>query len=243
MFGFCLHAYDERMEWILSQITFNYNQKRKGEKNMHVAFPLVHFDTADSPIVPGSVFTDSDVEKLVECQDLLGSVLWLEAIQLFLPFLCRDLSFLSERILCLGEGTGAVGCGLHAAKIGTEIFVSDLPQLLPLLEVNARLNIGVRPVAIDWTRPLDVSFARSFNVVVGCEVLYGNRSVWESLLSTIQSALKPSGVVYICVTLRNARLDLEDFIASYLNRLCASIEEIPLSDSVSVIKAVVLSCD
>ena len=240
MFGFYLHAYDEKMEWIQSQITFSFTEKRKGEKNTDVAFPLVHFDTAVSPIVPGSVFTaGSDVKKLVECQDLLGSVLWLEAIQLFLPFLCRDLSYMSERILCLGEGTGAVGCGLHAAKIGSEIFLSDLPQLLPLLEVNARLNVGVRPVAIDWTRPLDPALVGSFNVVVGCEVLYGNRSVWESLLSIIQSALKPSGVVYICVTLRNARLDLEDFITSYLTRLCASIEEISLSDSVSVIKAVV----
>lgn len=220
------------MEWIRSEIHFNHHGKNERRTSK---FPLVHFDSVESPIVPGTVL---ELSQLDTCKNLLGCVLWLDAVNLFLPLLCNEIPR-RGRILCLGEGTGAVGCGLAAAGLGhSEIYISDLPVLLPLLKLNASLNENVHAVPLDWTSGLDPHLVGSCDVVVACEVLYGNRSVWGHLLETIKNALSPKSPVYICVTLRNARNDLQDFMKLLLHSSeFENIVEIPLSESVSVISA------
>lgn len=237
------------MEWIKSKIVFKYlNDSQRTE----VSFNLVHFDAVESPIVPGSIF-NGDCSELEQCssQSMLGSVLWLEAIELFLPFLCEDIQsqgLVFNKVLCLGEGTGAVGCGLAAAnRICSEIIISDLPNLLPLLKINASLSTSntVRAISVDWTCPLHPDLRSACDAVIACEVLYGNRSVWEALLDTINTSLgkknhhEKKSAVYICVTLRNARNDVDDFKKLYLSRISEVIDEIPLSPSVSVIRALI----
>ena len=228
--SFCvLKSLPGDMEWIRSEIHFNHG------KNVCTTFPLVHFDSAESPIVPGNLI---EFPELDSCKDLLGCVLWLDAVNLFLPLLCNNLPR-RDRILCLGEGTGAVGCGLAAAGLGhSEIYISDLPVLLPLLKLNASLNEKVHAIALDWTSCLESHLVGTFDAVVACEVLYGNRSVWGDLLKTIKNALSPKSPVYICVTLRNARNDLQDFMTLLLQSSeFINVVEIPLSESVSVIRA------
>lgn len=197
---------------------------------------IVHFDCVESPICPGTVFEDVS-GKLRKCEDLLGSVLWQDAVRLFLPFLEQELLPVST-VLCLGEGTGAVGCALSTLNLFQNIYITDLPDLLPLLEVNARLaGPSVTARSLDWTQPLPAVLRKTCDVVIGCEVLYGNRFVWQSLLETIHNASKPNSILYLCITLRNARHDLEDIKNKYLCQVFRKIDEISLSDQVSVLRA------
>lgn len=233
------------MDWIKSEIEFSDSSLGS------LKFTLVHFDSIEAPIVPSRPAEDLDRTSLERAQDLLGSVLWLDAVSLFLPFLCHDIrksnprhSVRGKKALLLGEGTGACGSGLAATQFFDLIITSDLPDLLPLLRLNAELSnvqsgkkiIEARPV--DWINPSHVAdLHAACDYVIGCEVLYGNRFVWSGLLKTITSTIRrETGIVYICVTQRNKRHDLDDF-SSELRKYFESVEEFILSDNVSVIKA------
>jgi hypothetical protein len=226
------------MDWVQSRIRF--------EAREPYSFDLVHFDCVDSPIVAGAVYNGSN-NALAKCEEFLGSVLWLDAVSLFIPYVVNDLKAYRKTFtnaLCLGEGTGAVGCGLATVdKLFKQIHITDLPALLPLLELNASLASPTRVTALslDWMDDLPEKLRDSCDVVIGCEVLYGNRFVWDNLLAKIHDAVdKRIGLVYVCVTLRNERHDLDDFKNLYLRRIFAELSEIPLSDTVSVLKASVL---
>jgi hypothetical protein len=220
------------MDWIRSELV-PFSDPSK-------TVSLVHFDCVESPITPGTVFTDYEEGSLDKCQDLLGSVLWLDAAGLFLRFLETHLHGDSTKsVHCLGEGTGAVGCALK--NFGFEkVYISDLPDLLPLMKINSKLaGPSVEAIALDWTGPLPQQLYQACDIVIGCEVLYGNRFVWEGLIETIINSLKPKSdsVVYLCVTLRNERHDLEDFQNDYLKPFFRDIHEFPLSETVSVLRA------
>lgn len=200
-------------------------------------FELVHFDSVESPILPGVVWEveDSSLEK---AQDQLGSVLWLDAVSLFLKYLRSEIKDgLRSTAVCLGEGTGAVGCGI--APLFSSTIISDLPALVPLLELNAKLNSNskhsIEARAIDWANSSEILLP--CDVIIGCEVLYGNRDVWPHLLATIVRLSHAHSTVYLCVTLRNARKDIDDFRANFLSSHFDSIVETQLSPAVSVLKA------
>jgi hypothetical protein len=218
------------MDWIESTIKFD--SKR--------SFRLIHFDCVECPIVPGSVIEGSR-DELSKCEDLLGSVLWLDAVSLLLPYLSGELLAgpSVSTALCLGEGTGAVGCGINTLRVCRNILITDLPDLLPILRRNAALaGDSVTALSLDWTCRVPAHLVGRCDLIIGCEVLYGNRFVWEGLLNTIRTSMNPNRcTVYICVTLRNKRHDLEDFRDNFLSQLFGKISEISLSDSVSVLKA------
>jgi len=225
------------MEWIQSTLRFKSGDKR-------YKFELVHFDNPEFPVVCGDQYNGIFLDKLEKAETELGSVLWLDAINLFLPFVCFDISKLSSNLslICLGEGTGACGIGMSATKFFTRTVITDLEPLVPLLELNASLNESCEAYALDWVhRSSFISKEENlhnFDVVVGCEVLYGNRFAWPDLLGTILDSCRDSNsVVYLCVTLRNARHDLEDFWNKFLSNHFTNISEISLSETVSVIRA------
>jgi hypothetical protein len=210
------------MDWLRSELSFRNGKKR-----------------VEYPAVSGEVYENAPV-SLEMCSDFLGAVLWMDAVGLFLPFLATDLKGVSQgTCLCLGEGTGAVGCALAGCDFFDSIFITDLPQLLPLLEVNASLvpSKRVAPHSLDWTQPLPSHLAKTCDVIIGCEVLYGNRSVWPGLLDTIRSAATRESVVYLCVTLRNKRHDVDDFRSEFLSKIFADISEHTLSENVVVLRA------
>jgi hypothetical protein len=76
------------------------------------------------------------------------------------------------------------------------------------------------------------------SVIIGCEVLYGNRSVWPHLWECIRSSCAPeNSLLYLCVTLRNARLDVDDFTSQYLMPNFSSVTECALSPLVVAVRA------
>jgi len=236
------------MDWIKSVIRFKYTN---GGTMKTCKFDLVHFDNIEYPIVKGEVWDNDGGHvctgrrlQLEPAESLLGSVLWLDAINLFLPYVCTDISTLGDdklSCICLGEGTGACGVGLAATELFSRVVISDLPPLVPLLDLNAQINdpLKIEAQELDWTEdPSAANFENAkFNIIIGCEVLYGNRFVWDDLISVITRRVTHNTVVYICVTLRNARHDLEDFWKKYLSKFFHEIIEIPLSDTVSVLRA------
>jgi hypothetical protein len=83
-----------------------------------------------------------------------------------------------------------------------------------------------------------IALTKLLSVVIGCEVLYGNRSVWPHLWQCIRSCCSPDNcTVYLCVTLRNARLDVDDFTSQYLNPHFSSVTECALSAVVVAVRA------
>jgi hypothetical protein len=225
------------MDWIKSVVRFKFKSSRGVEKACR--FSLIHFDNIDYPIIAGDKWEDS---RLEEAESLLGSVLWLDAVELFLPFVSSDIAkTFNNKILtsiCLGEGTGACGIGLGVTEMFSKVVITDLPTLVPLLELNAQLTGQEIVVAqeLDWTKD-EYSTQEFFDVIVGCEVLYGNRFVWDYLMKVILCRCHSNTVVYICVTLRNARKDLEDFRDLFLEKYFSNISEIQLSDNVCVLRS------
>jgi hypothetical protein len=91
-----------------------------------------------------------------------------------------------------------------------------------------------------WTRfPLQsITLTAPISVIIGCEVLYGNRSVWPHLWECIRSSCAPeNNIVYLCVTLRNARLDVDAFTSQYLLPNFSSVTECVLSPLVVAVRA------
>lgn len=242
------------MDWIVSALMFSY--PRVGRKSPRsVTFSLVHFDNIEHPIIPGVILDEDEKRAILEPAEMeLGSVLWLDAVELFMPYLCGELYSMGMkgdgcyRAICLGEGTGAVGCGLaRTGLVSSEIIISDLPPLLGLMDLNAKRTSKtskspVRAISLDWKKfaripELHPEIDHACNTIIACEVLYGNRFVWDDLLATILQCAADDCVVFICVTLRNARHDLEDFKEGYLAPHFKQVTEVELSDNVVVLVA------
>ena len=144
----------------------------------------------------------------------------------------------------------------------SRIIISDLPALLPLLECNSFINNALCsdgnlvPRAIDWSEPNAYADLKadcrcvtlihlssgtqtvSISVIIGCEVLYGNRSVWPHLWDCIRSCCAPeNNILYLCITLRNARHDVDDFTSHYLRPNFLNVTEYALSPLVVAVRA------
>ncbi|KAF4722195.1 hypothetical protein FOZ63_005136 [Perkinsus olseni] len=109
----------------------------------------------------------------------------------------------------------------HGGLFSRQVFITDLPELLPLLEVNCssklnpRLKGRAKALALDWVD--ESSFPKEIegcvDVIVCCEILYGNRFVWPGLVRVLERALAVDGEAIFAITLRNARHDVDDFCA------------------------------
>jgi hypothetical protein len=189
------------MEWVISP----------GPNKIRVA----HFDVA------GTSPPLEQYQAVEACEDHLGAVYWKEAVELFVPFLGKELKKQPhiKRVLCLGEGPGASGLGLAASKQSQikRIVLTDLSVLKPLMDFNLSMNPQLKETCRVW--PLDwmdeqalFDFKKAhYDCVIGCEVLYGNRFTWPGLKRVLEYMLKSGGVAYFCVTFRNGRKDVDDF--------------------------------
>ncbi|XP_036449974.1 protein-lysine methyltransferase METTL21D isoform X2 [Colossoma macropomum] len=86
---------------------------------------------------------DGSVLKMFQCsKGDVGCVVWDAAIVLskYLETeqFCSSQTWSSKKVVELGAGTGVVG--IMAASLGANVTVTDLEDLLPLLELNIREN-------------------------------------------------------------------------------------------------------
>ncbi|CAH00012.1 S-adenosylmethionine-dependent methyltransferase [Kluyveromyces lactis] len=114
-----------------------------------------------------------------------------------------------KRVLELGSGTGLVGISYaltHSINGDSVIFLTDLPEILPNLQYNVRLNNlnDVTADVLDWTDPL--SFTEKygnepFDTIVIADPIYSpQHPIW--LVDMIVKFLSENGKVYLQIPIR-----------------------------------------
>lgn len=115
------------MQWVWEDLSF------RGK-----VFSAAHFE-APEPGRCREEVSDLDVANLFRCEAELGACLWHETNSEALSFLeRRRASYAGLRVLELGAGPGVPGLAL--AQDGAQVTVTDLPALVPLLQLNAKRN-------------------------------------------------------------------------------------------------------
>uniref|UniRef100_A0A7S1J6C8 Uncharacterized protein n=1 Tax=Eutreptiella gymnastica TaxID=73025 RepID=A0A7S1J6C8_9EUGL len=147
-----------------------------------------------------------------------GYVVWDSAVILtqYLsrsPQVNRD-QFQKAAVLELGSGTGLLGLAL--AQLGADVVLSDLPQVVPLLEANASFNGATvrdaggttRIAALDWKEPLAQDTDAEYQYIVGADVVYSFASVlpFVRIIHTLRAKNKKAAV-FIAHKRRMAELD------------------------------------
>jgi 2-polyprenyl-3-methyl-5-hydroxy-6-metoxy-1,4-benzoquinol methylase len=100
------------------------------------------------------------------------------------------------RVLELGAGLGLVG--LTAARLGCDVTLSDYdPLALAALRANVAENRleHVRVWELDW-RALDTAPRETFDVVLGCDVVY-EANAHAPVLEALERFLAPGGEAWI----------------------------------------------
>ena len=96
------------------------------------------------------------------------------------------------RILELGSGTGLVG--LTAAGLGAnEVFLTDKPELIALLERNIEVNDlsgTVKAIPLCWGED-DATAMGAFDLILGSDLLYAPEA-FEPLLETLSQVCQPA---------------------------------------------------
>eukprot|EP00931_Biecheleriopsis_adriatica_P031981 TRINITY_DN18706_c0_g1_i1.p1 TRINITY_DN18706_c0_g1~~TRINITY_DN18706_c0_g1_i1.p1 ORF type:complete len:276 (-),score=53.85 TRINITY_DN18706_c0_g1_i1:131-937(-) len=96
-----------------------------------------------------------------------GSTVWDAALLLSMHLESQSSLVEKQRVLELGSGTGVAG--LIARRLGaSEVVLTDLPSMLPLLETNIKLNFsGASDMAAITARPLVWQDARQDSLLAG----------------------------------------------------------------------------
>lgn len=134
------------MQWVWEPLRF-----RKA------AFRVAHFEAPGS--TDPDIVDDSLTEHLERCEEELGACLWHETNDFLLRFLeRRRADYRDQRVLELGAGVGVIAIAL--ALDGANALATDLPALLPVLELNVDENFGSRELAEPIKVELDIAQAR-----------------------------------------------------------------------------------
>lgn len=111
-----------------------------------------------------------------------------------------------KRVLELGSGTGVAG--LAACALGANVCLTDVAEVLPLLQENVKLNERwlegeVRVRELDWEK---TSLADSFDIVLAADLVFAPRAV-KPLVSLLASITTHDTVVLWCHKHRHDDLD------------------------------------
>lgn len=118
----------------------------------------------------------------------IGGKLW-DASLALLAYLEKHDAVRGRRVLELGSGVGLVGIACAARFGAADVFLTDRAEVVPLLELNIKLN-GCRNVAareLDWTSPNLEGVPRA-DVVVSSDVVY-DLALHEPLLATLETVV------------------------------------------------------
>lgn len=126
-----------------------------------------------------------------------------------------------RRIVELGSGTGVSGLMLASAFPESKVYLTDLPQLMPLLEENAKEFENAAVGELEWGTSLPVD---KYDVIVGSDVIAG---IYDSsgLAKTIHDLATERSQVYLAVRERLSG-NIEVF-ESHLRALFHQVERRP----------------
>jgi predicted nicotinamide N-methyase len=188
------------MEWVLEDFAFG-----------GAPFSVWHFTYASSgvPTPP-----PPQLRSLERAEGEIGAVLWAEAAHACLRWLETDgVALRGCRVLELGSGCGFVGLALAAA--GARVTLSDKADLATLLEANGALararGYEVEVRVLDWAAALPADLPR-FDLVVGCDLLYGD-TPFEGLLAVVRSVVCKGTAFRLAVNKRDQLQGMHRFVA------------------------------
>eukprot|EP00755_Sulcionema_specki_P029458 Sspe_Gene.17940::Locus_6413_Transcript_1_1_Confidence_1.000_Length_851::g.17940::m.17940/K21806/VCPKMT, METTL21D; protein N-lysine methyltransferase METTL21D len=185
---------------------------------VHVTLKAIGVPSEEQPKRRGARREEEErrVEQALEgCEDLLGSVMW-NSINVFMKWLTQDSGaawFRKKTVLELGAGTGAAGLVVgHMAKY---TVITDLKEYIPLIDFNIvenGLEGKVKAAPLNWGRDTipDSPFP-PYDVVLMCDVLYGNRAAWDGLCQVLRELAESRPRFILCHEHRSPR-DLPDFL-------------------------------
>ena len=142
------------------------------------------------------LFTDPENVAGIASMDRTGSSLWYSASSFIDYLFASGLLSAGCRVCEVGAGCGAVGLALHFA-MGCDVTLTDQPQMLPLLYLNAGLNAHLcksstgmpsfasLPWGLDAAADAVLSDAGgSYDFIIGSDVTYEPAS-HDALLLTL----------------------------------------------------------
>jgi len=144
----------------------------------------------------------------------IGGDLWTTGLQLCGHFaINHDFylnSFKNKRVLELGAGTGLVGLYIASFLAASEVFISDLPSQLNIINRNVFLNennmkANVKVVAYDWEIfPVDLNY--SFDLIVATDVVY-SPELYSPFVEALKNTASKHSVIILGVTKTDTRMD------------------------------------
>lgn len=165
------------------------------------------------------------------------------------------LPLLGRRVVELGSGTGVVG--LAAAALGATVALTDMPDVLPLIEVNVKLNEvaiegasgAARVEALRWEHPDDLSDSTAdCDIVLAADLIYQrDGKQLGPLCDVLRRLLAPStarpagGLLLLAHKARHTTLDesLKDVL---LERAGVSLTEIPYGQHHEDFRSTTVKC-
>ncbi|CAH0391417.1 unnamed protein product [Bemisia tabaci] len=171
-----------------------------------------------------------DIETINKSLDLyqctigdVGCVVWDAALVLskYLEVSCAKSPWLQGRkILELGAGVGCVG--IVAACLGGDVIVTDLPEILPLLEKNISANFQqiegtggkISAQTLRWGDAENIKLLPKPDIILMADVIYYEESV-EALVSTLLLLSDKNTTLILCHEKRQSEKQKEIFDAFY----------------------------
>ncbi|KAG5179856.1 putative methyltransferase-domain-containing protein [Tribonema minus] len=114
-----------------------------------------------------------------------------------------------KRVLELGAGCGLAG--IYCATLGADVTLTDLEPVLPILNQNARRNLGGMPESVKykvqeycWGNPVDALDA-PYDYIIACDCVYVE-SLVEVLVWSLEQLAGASTTVVVCRHVHTSKL-------------------------------------
>lgn len=170
-----------------------------------------------------SFFFDSvGMVRIKQRRNHLGGVVW-RCSQLMGTLLCQYYRTLlrGKRIVELGSGSGLLG--IVAALLGGDVVLTDVPELVPLLEDNVVVNQEainthgghVRCVPLEWSCSLPPELQDGADFVLCSDCIYNNVSSYVPLLRTLSKLLMRPNSCCILGSVFPTNLSLSNFVQKF----------------------------
>ncbi|XP_056632378.1 protein N-lysine methyltransferase METTL21D-like [Diorhabda sublineata] len=119
--------------------------------------------------------------------------------------------FRNKAIIELGAGVGCVG--ITAAALGGDVTLSDLPEALPLLNLNVKENKTcwegnqglIRIIPLDWGTEVEL---KSPDIILLADCVYYEESVLP-LIRTLKALARSDTEILVCQEIRDTQKQVE----------------------------------